>query len=223
MGGRKMQRSRHGVQAVVVVLLGLSVLGCTGGRPGADRAELQADTEASTALEPSGSTVAGEGDGQASDATAAPASAAGSGGPSAAGRGGGNQAPGAPVGPGNRNNQPLARGAPIDVPRFEQIGAPIGEVFSSIEAKFAAVCGGRLCVKLVIRPPDADRESCGFAGTDPTAGTPVQRGTTVALLCTPAATESSDTTTPDNTDPTDTTTTPDDTTQSGDSQSTTSS
>ena len=176
------------------------MLGCTSGRPGADRAELQAETEASSALESSGSTVAGEGDEQAPDA------AQGSGGAPAAGGGGGNRVPGAPVGPGNRNNQPLARGAPIDVPAFEQIGAPIGEVFGSIEAKFAAACGGQLCVKLVIQPADADRESCGFAGTDPPAGTSVQRGTTVALLCTPAPTESSETTTPDNTDSTDTTT-----------------
>jgi hypothetical protein len=212
MGGREMQRSRPGIRAAVVVLLGLSVLGCTSGRPGADRAELQAETEGSSALESSGSTVAGEGDEQAPDA------AQGSGGAPAAGGGGGNRVPGAPVGPGNRNNQPLARGAPIDVPAFEQIGAPIGEVFGSIEAKFAAACGGQLCVKLVIQPADADRESCGFAGTDPPAGTSVQRGTTVALLCTPAPTESSETTTPDNTDSTDTTTTPDNTTQSDDSQ-----
>jgi hypothetical protein len=64
----------------------------------------------------------------------------------------------------------------------------------SIEAEFASVCGGRLCVKLVIRPADADPESCGFQRTDPPAGTTVQRDTTVALVCTPAPTEPSDST-----------------------------
>ncbi|MDP9210004.1 MAG: hypothetical protein M3O65_16255 [Actinomycetota bacterium] len=49
--------------AAVAVVLSLSVLGCTGGGPGADRADLQADTEASSTLDSSASPAAGEGDG----------------------------------------------------------------------------------------------------------------------------------------------------------------
>ncbi len=220
-----MHRSRHGIGAAAVVLLSLSVLGCTGGRPGPSRADLQPANEASSTIEAPASTVAGQDDGQPADAT--PTSAEGGGSGESGGSGGtgagpgdsGRRVPGAPVDPGNRNNQPQARGAPIKIPAFQQVGAPIGEVFGSIEAEFAEVCGGRLCVKLVIRPADANRETCGFARTDPPAGATVQRGTTVALVCTPEPTESSDTTTPDDTDPPDDTQ-PDATTGSDDTQPT---
>jgi hypothetical protein len=196
-----MRRPGHGiVAAAVAIVLSVSVLGCTGGRPGPSRADLQADTEASSGAGSSGSGGTGE------DA--------------------GGGVPGAPVGPENRENQPQALGAPIKVPRFQQIGAPIGEVFGSLEAEFVAACGGSLCVKLVIQPADADPQTCGFAGTDPPAGTTVERDTTVALLCNPAPTESTDTTstdtTPDSTGPTDSTQ-PDATTGTGDSQPTDSS
>ena len=205
-----MHRSRRGIGTAVAVLLSLSVLGCTGGRPGANRSDLQADTEASSTVEASAA-AAGQDNGQPSGATPTSGGAATSG-------DSGNRVPGAPVSPGNRNNQPQALGAPIKVPAFQQVGAPIGEVFGSIEAEFAAVCGGRLCVKLVIQPASADPGTCGFARTDPPAGTTVKRDTTVALVCTPAPTEPSETTPPDNTDPPDETTPPDDTTQSDDSQ-----
>jgi hypothetical protein len=155
-----MPRSRQGVGAAVGVLLALSMLGCTGGRPGASRSELQGD-------------------------------------------GGTDATIGAPLGPGSRKDQPKALGAPIKVPAFQQIGAPIGEVFGSIEAEFVAACGGQLCVTLVIRPADADPESCGFAGTDPPAGTTVKRDTTVALVCNPAPTDTGDTTPPADTTPSD--------------------
>jgi hypothetical protein len=187
-----MRRPGHAVvAAAAAIVLSLSALGCTGGRPGPSRADLEADTEAT------------------------------SGGTSAASGGTEGRVPGAPVSPDNRNNQPQALGAPIKVPRFQQIGAPIGEVFGSLEAGFANACGGRLCVKLVIQPADADPQTCGFAGTDPPAGTTVERESTVALLCNPAPTESTDTT-PDSTGPTDSTQ-PDATTGTGDSQPTDSS
>jgi hypothetical protein len=141
--------------------------------------------------------------GQPSEATAATTSAGASAGTTASPGGAGNRVPGAPVTPGNRNNQPQALGAPIKVPAFQQVGAPIGEVFGSIRDKFVAVCGGRLCVTLVIQPADADRESCGFSRTSPGAGTTVQRNTTVAVVCTPAPTETSETTPPDDTTPDD--------------------
>ena len=209
-----MRRPGHAIAAAAVaIVLSLSVLGCAGGRPGPSRADLQADTEASSSLESSDSTATGQDDGQVSEAT--------SGGTSAASGGTGGGVPGAPVSPGNRKNQPQALGAPIKVPRFQQIGAPIGEVYFSLEAGFADACGGRLCVKLVIQPADADPQTCSFAGTDPPAETTVQRGTTVALLCTPAPTESTDTT-PYSTGPTDSTQ-PDATTGPGDSQPTDSS
>ena len=211
-----MRMPRRGVGAAVAIVLSLSVLGCTGGRPGPSRADLQADTEASSSAGSPASTADGEGDGQPSEATATSAGAPG--GTSAAPGGAGGGVPGAPGGPGNRKNQPQALGAPIKVPAFQQIGAPIGEVFGSIEAEFAAACGGRLCVKLVVQPADADPQTCGFAGTDPPAGTTVQRETTVVLRCNPAPTE----TTPDSTDPPDSTQ-PDATTGSGDGQATSSS
>lgn len=91
------------------------------------------------------------------------------------------------------------------------MGAPIGEVFASIEAEFVAVCGGRLCVQLVVQPADADPESCGFARTEPSAGTTVQRDSTVVLVCNPRPTDPSGTTPPDDTAPPDDTTPPDDT------------
>ncbi|HSO55150.1 MAG TPA: hypothetical protein VL330_20980 [Actinomycetes bacterium] len=118
--------------------------------------------------------------------------------------------------PGSRSNQSQARGAPIKIPAFQQVGAPIGEVFASIEAEFVAVCGGRLCVQLVVQPADADPESCGFARTEPSAGTTVQRDSTVVLVCNPrptdpGETDPSGTTPPDDTAPPDDTTPPDDT------------
>jgi hypothetical protein len=151
----------------------------------------------------------------------APTSAEASGGTSAAPGVTGGRVPGAPVSPGSRKNQPQALGAPIKVPAFQQVGAPIGEVFGSIEATFAEVCGGRLCVKLVIQPADADPQTCGFARTEPPAGTTVQRDTTVVLVCTPAPTEPTETT-PDSTDPP-SSTQPDATTGAGDGQPTSSS
>jgi hypothetical protein len=198
-----MQRSRQGIGAAVVVLLSLSALGCTGGRPGTDRSDLQAGTEASSTLDSPASTAAGSDDGQPSGTS--PTTAAVSGGTSAAPGGSGGRVPGAPVSPGNRNNQPQALGAPIKIPAFQQVGAPIGEVFGSIEAEFAAVCGGRLCVKLVIQPANADPASCGFQRTDPPAGATVRRDTTVALVCTPEPTDPSETIPPDDTPPDDTT------------------
>lgn len=198
-----------------MVLLGLSMLGCTGARPGASRADLQAGSEAETTVGTPPTTAAGQ-DGGASGGNVASTSAASSGGTSPPPPGTRSRVPGAPLNPG-RKNQPKALGAPIKIPAFQQIGAPIGEVFGSIEAGFVAACGGRLCVTLVIRPSDADPESCGFAGTDPPAGTTVQRKSTVALVCTPAPTDPSDTSPPDDTGP------PDDTTPSDDSQPTSSS
>ncbi|HSO55149.1 MAG TPA: hypothetical protein VL330_20975 [Actinomycetes bacterium] len=64
-----MHRSRQGIGAAVAVVLSLSLLGCTGGGPGADRADLQADTGTSSTLESSASTAAGESGGQPSEAT----------------------------------------------------------------------------------------------------------------------------------------------------------
>ena len=195
-----MQRPRHGIGAAVAIVLSLAVLGCSGGRPGPSRSDLQAGTEATSTLDSPASTDAGGDDGQPSAATSAEAS----GGTSPAPGASGGRVPGAPVSPGNRNKQPQALGAPIKVPAFQQVGAPIGEVFGSIEATFTTVCGGRLCVRLVIQPADADPETCGFARTDPPAGTTVQRDTTVALVCTPAPTEPSETI-PDSTNPPDST------------------
>ena len=80
-----------------------------------------------------------------------------------------------------------------------------------------AVCGGRLCVQLEVQPADADPESCGFARTEPSAGTTVQRDSTVVLVCNPRPTDpgetdpSGGTTPPDDTSPPDDTTPPDDT------------
>ena len=217
-GERRMPRSRQGVGAAVAVLLSLLLLGCTGGRPGASRSDLQAGTGAdTTTVGASPTTAAGQGGGGPSGGTVTSAAAASSGGATAPPPRSGSRVPGAPVGSGSRKNQPKALGAPIKVPRFQQIGAPIGEVFGSIEAEFVAACGGQLCVTLVIRPANADPETCGFAGTDPPARTTVQRDTTVALLCTPAPTDPGDTTPPD------ATTTPDATTPSDDSQPTISS
>ena len=210
-----MHRSRRGIGTAVAVLLSLLVLGCTGGPPGPSRADLQPTNEASATSEPPATAGAGE------DEPSAAGEAGGGGGPggTAAPGGSGSRVPGAPVNPENRNNQPQARGAPIKVPAFQQIGAPIGEVLDSITAEFADACGGQLCVKLVIQPADADRDTCGFAGTDPAAGAEVRRGRTVTLVCNPAPTESSDTTTPDNTDPPDATQ-PDATTGPDDTQPT---
>jgi hypothetical protein len=212
-----MQRARHVIGAAAAVLLSLSVLGCTGGRPGPSRADLQAGTAASSTLESTAPADAGEDGGQPSGATSASTSAGASGGTAAPG-GAGNRVPGAPVSPGNRATQPQARGSPIKVPAIVQVGIPIAQILDSIRDEFAKACGGRLCVKLVIDPANADPETCEFARTNPKADTTVQRDTTVALVCNPRPTETSETTPPGNTDPTDPTTPPDDTTPSDDSQ-----
>lgn len=223
-----MHRSRHGIGAAMLVLLSLSVLGCTGGRPGPSRADLQPTNEASSTTEAPASTPAGQDDGQPADATPTSAEGGGSGesgGSGGTGAGPGDprrQVPGAPVNPSPGNNQAQARGAPIKIPAFQQVGAPIGGAFSQIGTQLAELCGGRLCVELVIRPADANRETCLYTRSDPPAGATVQRGATVALICTPETTESSDTTTPDDTVPPDDTQ-PDATTGSDDTEPTASS
>ena len=93
---------------------------------------------------------------------------------------------------------PRPAGAVLNVPAIG--GNDVDSVRADAERKFKQVCGGTLCVTLVVVvPPEPPGEDCDvdFVGTSPTEGSQVQRGSTVRLLfeldsCEPSETETTD-------------------------------
>ncbi|MGI9022722.1 MAG: hypothetical protein ACR2HV_05745 [Acidimicrobiales bacterium] len=74
-------------------------------------------------------------------------------------------------------------GPPLDVPPIG--GNDIESVKEDAEEQFKKVCGGTVCVNLVVVvPPEPPGEDCdvSFIGTSPAEGSQVQRGSTVKLL-----------------------------------------
>jgi hypothetical protein len=158
----------------LALLLSLSLLGCTGEPGGLDPAGQQADG-ANPASDPAPGSDAAPGAG-------APAAGAPSGNPNQQSN---QAAPGAPGGQGTAK----AIGSPFKIPAIEQYGAPVGEVFGSIQDIFEEKCGGSLCVELVVEPSDADPQTCLVSRLDPPTGTTVrisaQTKPRVAIVCTP--------------------------------------
>ncbi len=76
--------------------------------------------------------------------------------------------------------------APLDVPDIG--GRGVDDVLEDAKRKFRAVCGGDVCVKLVVvhppRDPAAEERDCSevFVGTSPPKGSSIDRESTVKLL-----------------------------------------
>ena len=85
-----------------------------------------------------------------------------------------------------------ATGAPLKIPRIQQVGAPLdADLLESLREQFRReMCGGgALCVTLQpvdqagrrLTPP---RDECTFSRTDPPASSSVRQGSTVRLVFT---------------------------------------
>ena len=144
------------IAVLLVVVLSLSGAACGGGGPGSNAGNSQDTSEEDPGTDDGGDEGTG-GEGGGDEGTG--------------GEGGGAGGPGAVV-------------SPLRIPAIEQKGAPIGDVRSSIEAKFVEACGGELCVDLAER--DANgltvTDECTFSRTDPDEGIQVERGSTVTLV-----------------------------------------
>jgi hypothetical protein len=134
-------------------------------------------------------TAAGQPSGQDPAAGGGQDSGGGGGGQPSAGGGGG--APGAPS---NRSNGAQAKGAPIKIPAFTERGVAISVAKPDFEQKLIdeACKDGTLCVKVQVRPSDADPTTCGFDYLDPPSGRSLERDQTVTMVCTPGSAPNSE-------------------------------
>ncbi|WP_218716516.1 hypothetical protein [Nocardia sp. MH4] len=177
------------VLAAVAAVVSLSV-GCV--RPAADsRSPGPSDPGLSATADQQSATAPG---GRSSGGESAPDGAGAPGGP--VGEAGGGSAPGGPVGPGARppgggpapakkpgGNQ--AKGSPVKIPSFTEIGSPFTpELKGRIEAAVATACqeAGHdptcLALSFVLGTPDA--RVCTFSGLSPSNGS-VDPGTPVTV------------------------------------------
>jgi hypothetical protein len=76
-----------------------------------------------------------------------------------------------------------APGSPIDVPSFQiSEGRLLDEMLPIIEDRLRELCGGDLCVEIVVEHRDDDHTECEFSDTDPPAGSQIERGGTLVVI-----------------------------------------